>query len=203
MQPARREFFRGIEGDICDGKTAPIGGVTGGNLHFAQGPNVVSDFHDVLDLKLLHQSAVFIVATDLHEGAELGVDPDIDDLIFAGAAFGFVDAEFITGLSADVFVALEFRIRPVEKAEGEVFVGEIGAGDGLGDFFGREVLGLAVDHLEEVIFFIGEAHVENPPRVVFVELELDIFPIQKQSNRAFFAVFREIAVERFTFVELG
>lgn len=149
MEAAGGEFFWGVEGDISDGNPAAVFvRIAGGNLHFPQGPDVVGDFHDILDLEFLHLAAVFVVSGDFHEGSKFGVDPDIDDFIFAGTAFRFVDTEFITRLAADFLVAFEFRIRPVEEAEGEILVGEIGAGDGLGDFSGREVLRLAVDHLE-------------------------------------------------------
>ena len=203
VQAARGEFFRGVEGDVCDGNAASGGGIAGRDLHFFQCPHVVGDFHDVLDLEFFNKSAAFVVAADLHEGAEFGVDPDVNDFVFAGAAFWFVDAEFITRLPADVFLTFEFRVRPVEKAEGEIFVSEIGTGDGLGEFFRWEVLGLAVDHFEQIVFFIREAHVENAPGIVFVELELDVLAVEEERNRAFFPIFGEAAVERLGFVELG
>lgn len=189
--------------DVSDGNTPVSGRIAGGDLHFPQGPDVVGDFHDVLHLEFFDEAAFFIMAADLHEGTEFGVDPDVNDLVFAGAVFWLIDAELITGLTADVFVAFEFRVGPVKEAQCEILVGEIGAGDGLGDFPGGKVLSFAVDDFEKVEFLIRETHVKDAPGVVFVELELDVFSVQKEGDGAFFPVFGDVSFERFGFVELG
>ena len=177
----RRDFLGCVEGDVGDGDAASaVSGVAGGDLHFAERPDVVGDFHDVLDLEFLHHSAVFVVAADAHEGAKLGVDPDVNDFVTAGGAFGFVHPEFITGLAADVFGAFEFGIGPIEEAQGEVLVGEVGAGDGLDDFFGGKGGGLAVGDLEKVEGLIADADVEDPLRdFVFGKLELDVLALEE------------------------
>lgn len=44
---------------------------------------------------------------------------------------------------------------------------------------------------------------ENAPGVVFVELELDVLTVEEEGDGAFFAIFGEVALERFGLVELS
>jgi hypothetical protein len=65
-------------------------------------------------------------------------------------------------LAADLLVALQLGIGPVEEPHGEILVGEVGFGDGLDDFLSREIDGFAVDELEKIEGVVGHAHVEDP-----------------------------------------
>lgn len=127
----------------------------GGNLHFAQGPDIIGHFHDVLDLEFLDQFPRLVVAADFHEGAELGVDPDVNHFVAATAASRPIQPHFKTILATDVFLAFELGIGPVEEAQGEIFVGEIGASDGFAEFFSRKIQCFAVDEFKQIVFFVG------------------------------------------------
>jgi len=197
-QAAGGKFFGGIEDEVRHGDAAVGCWVVGGHLHFSEGPDVIGHFHDVLDLEFLDEAAIFVVAADFHEGSEFAVDPHVDHFVAAGSALRFLDAEFVAGLAADVFFAFEFRVGPVKKAEREILVGEVGVGDRFDEFVGGEIAGFAVDQFEKVVSIVGEAHVEDAPwAVVFVELELDVFAIEEQSDGCFFTIFGEISLEWF------
>lgn len=198
MQAARAGFFRAIKRDVGDRDASSGGGIVGGDLHFAEGPDVFGDLHDVLDLEFFDKSAFFVMAADAHEGPKFHMHPDIDDLIVAGDSGGFIDADFVTGLSADVFLAIEFWVWPVEEAQGEIFVGEIGASDGSDEFLGREFEGFAVDDFKKIESLIADAHVENPPGFFVIrELELDVLAFQEEHDRRFLVAFAEISAESF------
>lgn len=201
-QAARAGFFRAVKRDVGDRDASSGGGIVGGDLHFAEGPDILGDLHDVLDLEFFDESAFFVMPADAHEGSEFHMHPDIDDLIVAGDSGGFIDADFVTGLSADVFLAFEFRVRPVEEAKGEIFVGEIGAGDGCDEFLGREFEGFSVDDFKKIESLIADAHVENPPGFFVIrELELDVLAFQEEHDRRLLVAFAEISAE--SFIEFG
>jgi hypothetical protein len=202
-RPLGTGFLRRFEGDIRQGGAfSAVGWIAGGDLHLAKGPDVIGNFHDVLDLKLLHQSAVFIVASDAHESTELGVDPDVNYLVAARGSLGFIDAELVARLAADILSCFKFWVGPVEETQREVFVGQIGAGDGLDDLCRGKLDGLTGSNFKKIERVIAHPHVENTPRAfVFRKLELDVLPLEKKGDGDVSALFLEISGQ--ALIQLG
>lgn len=186
----------GVEVDVGDGQASSVGRVVGGHLHAPERPHVGRDLHDVFDLKFFNEIAIAVVAADAHERTKAFVHPHIDGLVVAGCASGLVEADFVAGLAVDVFLALKDGIRPIEEAERKVFVGEVGSGDGIDQFFTREVDLTPIDHAEEFEFVVAKAHVEDVPIVaVFGVLELDVLAPEEKRDGSAFAAARERAFE--------
>ena len=139
---------------------------------------------------------------DAHEGTELGVDPDVNDLVATGRTLGFVDAKFVARLAADILGGFQFGIRPVEESQGEVLVGEVSASDGLDDLFRWKFNGFAVRDFKKIEGTIGHPHVENTQGAfVFSELELDVFALEEKCDRDISTLFLEVSGK--ALVQLG
>ena len=194
---SRRGFFGGIERHIGNGNSsATVLGVAGGHLHFAERPHIFSHLHHVLHFEFLDEIAVLIVAADSHERAEFAMDPDVNHLVAPDRAVGFIDSQFVARLAADLLVALQLGIGPVEEPHGEILVGEVGFGDGFDDFSSREIDGLAVDEFKQIEGVVVHAHVEDPQRATFFgELELDVLAPEEERDGGVGAVFLEVAAE--------
>ena len=76
------------------------------------------------------------MAADFHERAKFFVYPDIDHFVAAGGVVRFVDADFVAGLTTDIFAAFELWIGPIEKPQRKVLIGQVGAGDGCDELAG-------------------------------------------------------------------
>lgn len=188
-----------IEGHVGDGGAAAV--FIGGNLHFTERPDFIRDFHHIFDLEFLEELSAFGVAVDFHECTKFGVNPDINCEVISGGSGGLVETELVGLLGADVLGFLQFRVWPVKKAEGEVFVGEVGSGNGFREFVAGEVDSFSVYDFKKVVFVVVEPQVKDTPFLVFKELELDVLSFEENSDRCFPAIVGQVSLE--AFVELG